>query len=186
LRRKVTAKKVTAKKVTAKKVTAKKATARKATAKKPTQLEDGRAAHWPKRYCPVDLEAAWAALRVPEDDVCVLDVLERDATSLLETGTRRVEKVDDWAAPAVHAERLLPENRQLLDRERAGDRPLQGADPWDVERLPKIYAEVPYECSPSVSPSRLRGPFPDPRDWVQLPITLPPLHHLAVVPLGPG
>jgi hypothetical protein len=103
----------------------------------------------------VDLEPARASFGVPEDDVCVLDVFEGDSARLLETGTRRVEEVDDRSAAAVHAERLLAYDRQLLDRERARYRPLQGAHPRDVERPPKVHAEVPDEPSAGVSTRRL-------------------------------
>lgn len=99
------------------------------------------------------LEATRAALCVPEDDVRVGHVLKGDAAGFLETGTRGIEQVNDRAAPTMHSQRLLPENRQLLDRERAGNRPLQGTDPRDVERLPKVHPEMPDEPSPSVAES---------------------------------
>jgi hypothetical protein len=79
------------------------------------QLDDCCSTDRSERNRSVDLEAPWATLRVSQDDVSVLDVLERDATCLLETGTRRVEKVDDRAASTMHVERLFTDGRQLPD-----------------------------------------------------------------------
>jgi hypothetical protein len=79
------------------------------------QLDDCCSTDRSERNRSVDLEAPWATLRVSQDDVSVLDVLERDATCLLETGTRRVEEVDDRAASTMHAECLFTDGRQLPD-----------------------------------------------------------------------
>jgi hypothetical protein len=46
--------------------------------RKLAQLRNGRSAHGPKRDRPMDLEAARAPLSIPQDDVRVSDVFERD------------------------------------------------------------------------------------------------------------
>jgi hypothetical protein len=99
------------------------------------QLKDGGAANGAERDCPVNLKAARAALGVPEDDMCVGNILQGDAARLLETGARRIEQVDDGPASAVDAECGLPQDSYLLDGERARNWLVQGADPRDVQGL---------------------------------------------------
>ena len=99
-------------------------------------------------------------------------VFERDAASLLETGARRVEQVDDRTAAGVYPERLFADDGQLLDRERTRDRPVRRGDPRDVEGHTKIHAEMPDERRPSVSSRCFPGAFIDPRRWVRLPSRL--------------
>jgi hypothetical protein len=123
--------------------------------RKLAQLDDGGSTDRPERNRSVDLEATWTTLCIPQDDVRVLDVLESDTASLLQTGTRRVEEVDDRATAAMHVEGLLPEDRKLLDGERARNRPMERTDPGDVQRPPQVHPEVPNEPSASVPPGRL-------------------------------
>jgi hypothetical protein len=63
----------------------------------------------------MDLEDAWATLGVPQDDVRLFDVFEGDAASLLETGSCRIEKVDNRSASTMHVQRLFTDGRQLFD-----------------------------------------------------------------------
>jgi hypothetical protein len=83
--------------------------------RKLAKLNDGRPAHRSERDGSVYLEPARATLRVSEDDVRVGNVFERDGARLLETRSRRVEQVDDWAAPTMYVERCFPDDGQLLD-----------------------------------------------------------------------
>ena len=73
--------------------------------------------------------------------------------ALLETGNPSSR--EGRATSAMHVERLLPQDCQFLDRERARDSLMQRADPGDVQR-PEVHPEVPDEPSTSVPPSRLR------------------------------
>jgi hypothetical protein len=134
----------------------------------------------------MDLEAAWTALRIFEDDVGPGHIFKSDAARLLKTSARRIEQVDDGSTARMHVKRGLAEDGQLLDRERPRDRPLRRAHPRYVERLAEVHAVMPNERSAAVPPRGLPGALADPRCRVRLPVSRPSLDHLSVVLLGPG
>jgi hypothetical protein len=74
------------------------------------------------------------------------------------------------------AQRRLPEDSQLLNREGAWDRSTALGEPRDVERPPQVHAVMLDERGACVARPRLRGLPPSPAD-----LTAPPEESMVTV-----